>query len=71
MRDRACGDETEERHRLEAGDGSDDMGADADLIRRLTTDGRVVETWMMVATHTGEAFGLPPDLFEKAGAPPG
>jgi steroid delta-isomerase-like uncharacterized protein len=25
-----------------------------------TTDGRVVENWMMVATHTGEAFGLPP-----------
>jgi predicted ester cyclase len=25
-----------------------------------TTDGRVVENWLMVATHTGEAFGLPP-----------
>jgi predicted ester cyclase len=24
------------------------------------TDGRVVENWAMVATHTGEAFGLPP-----------
>ena len=23
------------------------------------TDGRVVENWAMVATHTGEAFGLP------------
>lgn len=25
-----------------------------------TTDGRVVENWLMAATHTGEAFGLPP-----------
>ena len=25
-----------------------------------TDDGRVVESWAMVATHTGEAFGLPP-----------
>jgi steroid delta-isomerase-like uncharacterized protein len=25
-----------------------------------TTDGRVVENWVMTATHTGEAFGLPP-----------
>ncbi len=25
-----------------------------------TTDGRVVESWLMAATHTGEAFGLPP-----------
>jgi steroid delta-isomerase-like uncharacterized protein len=25
-----------------------------------TTDGRVVESWAMVGTHTGEAFGLPP-----------
>lgn len=25
-----------------------------------TTDGRVVENWAMTATHTGEAFGLPP-----------
>ena len=25
-----------------------------------TTDGRVVESWAMVATHSGEAFGLPP-----------
>jgi steroid delta-isomerase-like uncharacterized protein len=24
-----------------------------------TTDGRVVESWAMVGTHTGEAFGLP------------
>ena len=24
-----------------------------------TTDGRVVENWAMIATHTGEAFGLP------------
>lgn len=24
-----------------------------------TTDGRVVESWAMVATHTGEAFGVP------------
>jgi steroid delta-isomerase-like uncharacterized protein len=24
-----------------------------------TTDGRVVENWLMSATHTGEAFGLP------------
>jgi len=24
------------------------------------TDGRVVETWAMVATHSGEAFGVPP-----------
>lgn len=24
-----------------------------------TTDGRVVENWAMVATHSGEAFGLP------------
>jgi steroid delta-isomerase-like uncharacterized protein len=25
-----------------------------------TTDGRVVENWAMIGTHTGEAFGLPP-----------
>jgi steroid delta-isomerase-like uncharacterized protein len=25
-----------------------------------TADGRVVENWAMIATHTGEAFGLPP-----------
>jgi steroid delta-isomerase-like uncharacterized protein len=25
-----------------------------------TTDGRVVENWAMLGTHTGEAFGLPP-----------
>jgi steroid delta-isomerase-like uncharacterized protein len=25
-----------------------------------TTDGRVVENWLMTGTHTGEAFGLPP-----------
>jgi len=25
-----------------------------------TTDGRVVENWMMTAKHTGEAFGVPP-----------
>jgi predicted SnoaL-like aldol condensation-catalyzing enzyme len=25
-----------------------------------TTDGRVVENWAMLATHTGEAFGIPP-----------
>jgi len=25
-----------------------------------TTDGRVVESWAMQGTHTGEAFGLPP-----------
>jgi steroid delta-isomerase-like uncharacterized protein len=25
-----------------------------------TTDGRLVENWAMSATHTGEAFGLPP-----------
>ena len=25
-----------------------------------TTDGRVVENWAMVGTHTGDAFGLPP-----------
>ena len=25
-----------------------------------TVDGRVVESWAMVGTHTGEAFGLPP-----------
>ena len=25
-----------------------------------TTDGRVVESWAMVGTHTGEAFGVPP-----------
>lgn len=24
-----------------------------------TTDGRVVESWAMLASHTGEAFGLP------------
>ena len=24
-----------------------------------TTDGRVVESWAMLATHTGEAFGVP------------
>ena len=24
-----------------------------------TTDGRVVESWVMTATHTGEGFGLP------------
>jgi steroid delta-isomerase-like uncharacterized protein len=24
-----------------------------------TADGRVVENWAMIATHTGEAFGLP------------
>ena len=24
-----------------------------------TADGRVVENWVMIATHTGEAFGLP------------
>ena len=24
------------------------------------SDDRVVENWLMVATHTGEAFGLPP-----------
>lgn len=24
-----------------------------------TTDGRVVETWAMIGTHTGDAFGLP------------
>lgn len=24
-----------------------------------TTDGRVVENWAMVGTHTGEAFGVP------------
>ena len=25
-----------------------------------TDDGRVVENWIMTATHTGAAFGLPP-----------
>jgi predicted ester cyclase len=25
-----------------------------------TVDGRVVEDWVMLAVHTGEAFGLPP-----------
>ena len=25
-----------------------------------TSDGRVVENWIMTGTHTGEAFGLPP-----------
>lgn len=25
-----------------------------------TTDGRVVESWLMSAKHTGEAFGVPP-----------
>jgi hypothetical protein len=25
-----------------------------------TTDGKVVESWAMTGTHTGEAFGLPP-----------
>jgi len=25
-----------------------------------TTDGRVVENWAMLGTHTGEAFGIPP-----------
>ena len=25
-----------------------------------TSDGRVVESWAMTGTHTGEAFGLPP-----------
>jgi predicted ester cyclase len=25
-----------------------------------TTDGRVVENWIMVAKHTGEMFGVPP-----------
>lgn len=25
-----------------------------------TSDGRVVETWAMTGTHSGEAFGLPP-----------
>lgn len=25
-----------------------------------TTDGRVVESWAMVAVHSGEAFGVPP-----------
>jgi steroid delta-isomerase-like uncharacterized protein len=25
-----------------------------------TADGRVVESWAMLATHSGEAFGLPP-----------
>ena len=25
-----------------------------------TSDGRVVESWAMTATHSGEAFGLPP-----------
>ena len=25
-----------------------------------TTDGRVVENWIMTGRHTGEAFGLPP-----------
>jgi steroid delta-isomerase-like uncharacterized protein len=25
-----------------------------------TSDGRVVENWAMIATHSGEAFGLPP-----------
>ena len=25
-----------------------------------TADGRVVENWAMIGTHTGEAFGLPP-----------
>jgi steroid delta-isomerase-like uncharacterized protein len=24
-----------------------------------TTDGRVVESWAMIATHTGDAFGVP------------
>lgn len=24
-----------------------------------TTDGRVVESWAMIATHSGEAFGVP------------
>lgn len=24
-----------------------------------TTDGRIVENWVMTATHTGEAFGMP------------
>jgi predicted SnoaL-like aldol condensation-catalyzing enzyme len=25
-----------------------------------TTDGRVVENWAMLGTHTGDAFGIPP-----------
>jgi predicted ester cyclase len=25
-----------------------------------TTDGRVVENWIMAATHTGEVMGIPP-----------
>ena len=25
-----------------------------------TADGRIVESWAMTGTHTGEAFGLPP-----------
>lgn len=25
-----------------------------------TADGRVVESWLMTARHTGEAFGVPP-----------
>ena len=25
-----------------------------------TSDGRVVDNWAMIGTHTGEAFGLPP-----------
>jgi steroid delta-isomerase-like uncharacterized protein len=25
-----------------------------------TSDGRVVDSWAMLGTHTGEAFGLPP-----------
>jgi predicted ester cyclase len=25
-----------------------------------TSDGRVVESWLMTAKHTGEAFGVPP-----------
>ena len=36
-----------------------DMAAEFDEYAD-TTDGRVIENWAMTATHTGEAFGLPP-----------